>query len=75
MLPCNGKVLTLPDKTVASDAEYIAIESAAGNIISIVPYSNGTINVGDNPEGFYVVRSLGRKGNSHRLGFFIIKRN
>ena len=75
MLQCNGTTLTLPRKTIASDAEYIAIESASGNIVRTFAYSSNTINISSIPQGFYVVRLLGRKGISHRLGFFIIKRS
>ena len=74
MLPCNGTTLQLPHKTESSDAEYLAIESIAGNIIATLPYSTQEANVAFIPAGFYVVRSLNRKGASHRIGFFIIKR-
>lgn len=74
MLPCNGTILQLPAKAASSDAEYLAIESAVGNIVATLPYSTQEVNVTFIPEGFYVVRSLNRKGASHRMGFFIIKR-
>ncbi|MGM9702568.1 MAG: glycoside hydrolase family 10 protein [Prevotella sp.] len=75
MLSCDGKSLRLPRKAEASDAEYIAIESAAGNIITTRPYSTTNVDVRQIPQGFYVVRSLNRKGASHRMGFFIIRRD
>ena len=74
MLICDGKRLIIPEKAVASDAEFIAIESAAGNIIATRPYSTTSVDVSKIPQGFYVVRSLDRKGAVHRLGFFILRR-
>ena len=75
MLGCNGKTLLLPTKAKTSDAEYIAIESASGNILSTRPYSDTAIDVSHIPQGFYVVRSLNSRGTSHRIGFFIIRRD
>jgi hypothetical protein len=32
------------------------------------------VDIGMLPEGIYVLKSLNRKGVTHRLGYFIIKR-
>ena len=53
------------------DADYMLIETLQGQAIAIIPMSN--------PEGLtklncgvYKVKSLGRKGRTHRLGFVFI---
>ena len=75
MLPCNGTTLTLPPNHGSANLEYIAIESVAGNLITTSAYDEtGKTDVSRLDEGFYVVRSLNRRGQSHRLGFFIIRR-
>ncbi|MGM9697567.1 MAG: glycoside hydrolase family 10 protein [Prevotella sp.] len=75
LLWCNGEKLRLPNKEDISDMEYIAIESVAGNIIATRQYITNEIDVRGIPEGFYVVRTLNRRGLSHRIGFFILKRS
>lgn len=74
LLWCNGEKLLLPNKDDITDMEYVAIESVAGNILATRQYSTSEIDVSRIPEGFYVVRTLNRRGSSHRIGFFIIKR-
>lgn len=55
------------------DAEYILIESLQGQIVRMYPYQN-QISTNKLPDGVYVLRSLGRKGVTHRIGTFAIKR-
>ena len=71
MLRCDGTTLFLP--IVATDAAYLAVESTVGNIVTTRPYA-ATVDVSTVPDGFYVARTLNRKGTAHRLGFFIINR-
>ena len=77
MLRCEGTTLFLP--AVAADAAYLAVESAVGHVLADAlplptrPYA-ATVDVSQVPDGFYVARTLNRKGAAHRLGFFIINR-
>jgi hypothetical protein len=42
--------------------------------VAVLPYPADTLDISSIPNGIYQVRSLGRKGITHRLGFFSIKR-
>ena len=75
LLPCNGRLLTLPEKPVTLDANTLAIETLQGTLVATRPWRGNQIDVSTLPEGFYQLRSLGRKGITHRLGFFQIKRH
>ena len=73
-LPCDGHTLTLPDKGSTLDADYVAIETLQGTVVAVRPYTGTTLDVNRLNNGLYILRSLGRKGRTHRLGFFMVKR-
>lgn len=75
LLKCDGKTLRLPEKSNVLDASFITIETLQGHIVATRPYKGSTTDVSRLPEGMYVLRSLGSKGVSHRLGHFIIRRH
>lgn len=75
LIKCDGKTLRLPEKSNVLDASFITIETLQGHIVATRPYKGSTTDVSRLPEGMYVLRSLGRKGVSHRLGHFIIRRH
>ena len=69
----DGRPVRIPDiKTL--DADFIIIEDLAGRQVAIRRHAP-TINVNGIPDGMYQLRTLGRKGRNHRIGFFCIKRN
>lgn len=70
----DGKLLYLPKNGNILDAEYITIETLQGNVVAIRPYKGGSVSIADIKNGIYVVRSLNKKGQTHRLGHFILKR-
>ena len=72
LLLCENNVLTLPIKPATLDADHIVIETLQGRIAATHPYQNDqlTIKVTKLPPGNYIVRSLNRRGITHRLGFF-----
>lgn len=74
LLACDGKTLTLPEKPEILDANTLAIETLQGSLIATRPWRGQSVDVSRLPEGFYQLRSLGRKGVTHRLGFFKVKR-
>lgn len=74
MLSCDGWQLRLPVRDPQLDASVLAITTLQGVIVTTYPYRGTTINVGVLPEGVYILRSLNRKGITHRLGFFRVKR-
>lgn len=74
LLSCDGYQVELPDKGSVLDADMVSIETLQGKMVTLKPYQGKTANVRDVKEGFYVMKSLNKKGKTHRLGFFMIKR-
>jgi hypothetical protein len=70
----DGHWLYLPVKGQTLDAEYVLIETLQGQQLITMPYRGSRINISRLPDGIYVLRSLGRKGVTHRIGQFAIKR-
>ena len=75
LIRCDGSVLQLPAKSNVLDARFIVVESLAGTVVSTHPFSSTSIDIRQQPDGIYVLRSLGRKGVTHRLGHFAIRRS
>ena len=69
----NGNTVALPPIPSTLDIEYILIESVANNIITSKKYEKN-LNINNIPDGMYIIRSLSKKGKSHRLGWMFIKR-
>ena len=69
LLPCDNTFITVPPKGSTLDAQFITIENIYGRIVATRPYNGTKINVKDLPDGVYIVRSLGRKAVTHRLGW------
>lgn len=70
----DGRRLRLPERGNNLDADYLTIESMQGNIIKTLPYRETSADISDVPEGVYILKSLGKKGVTHRLYHFTIKR-
>ncbi len=73
LLRNQGNSLYLPAMPSTLDLEYIIFESATGCAIASCKYAN-PLNVSNIPDGMYIIRSLSRKGKTHRLGWVFIKR-
>lgn len=67
----DGRLLTLPAKGQVLDAEYVVVETLLGTIVDMQPYSGSHADISSLPPGAYVLKSLGRKGVSHRIGYFM----
>ena len=76
LLRCDGKKVEVPNKAHLADTEYLLVESLQGIAVATLSYNGSaeTINISTLKNGMYQMRSLNRKGMSHRLGMFIIKR-
>ena len=70
----NGTAVELPGKGQILDADFVVVETMQGNVLTIEPYTN-RLQVNHIPDGYYQLRSLGKKGRNHRLGFLIVKRH
>ncbi len=73
-IPIVDQYLTIPSKPSTLNADYIVIETLSGQTVSACAYRK-KINVSKLDEGFYQWRTLGKKGVTHRMGFFSIKRH
>lgn len=65
----DGCPVALPQNDSTLDVDFIIIENLMGQQITVVPFAP-SINVATLPDGIYQIRSLGRKGRHHRIGFF-----
>lgn len=75
MLWCNNEKVEIPKKIMLADVEYVTIENMYGRIVTTCSCRKAAaISIKHLPNGVYTLRSLGRKGVTHRLGWFIIKR-
>ena len=72
-LPTDGNTLQLPPIKNILDIKYLVVEDLTGRIVSTRATRLETIDISTLPEGFYVLRSVNRKGVSHRLGYFVRK--
>ncbi len=68
-----GNLIYLPHMPSTIDIEYILFESATGCTITSYKYAK-SLNISNIPDGMYIIRSLSRKGKTHRLGWVFIKR-
>ncbi len=73
MFECDGKRVFI-GKTEANNSDLIQIETMQGTALKTA-FMSKSVDVRDLPEGFYTVRSIGKKKSSHRLGYFEIRRH
>jgi hypothetical protein len=71
MLSNDGPHLQLP--ATDTDHQFLAVCSLQGNIVSTCR-RQPVVDISRLPDGIYQLKSLGKKGASHRLGFFTIRR-
>jgi hypothetical protein len=74
MIPIVDQHLSLPSKPSTLNADFIVIETLAGQAVTVCPYRK-QINTSMLNEGIYQWRTLDKKGVTHRMGYFSIKRN
>jgi uncharacterized lipoprotein YddW (UPF0748 family) len=74
LLGCDGTTLRLPTQARDLDTDLLTIETLQGSTIATRINRGPTLNIASLPEGTYVLRSLGKKNVSHRLGFFKVDR-
>ena len=76
LLKCDGNNLLLPSHVANADATYLVVETLQCTAVALLPWGNGakTANIVRLKNGIYLLRSLNKKGVSHRLGVFVVKR-
>ena len=72
LLPNNGKQLTVPQRNLF-DADLLVVCDMQGRTVKTF-FNRPQINISLLPEGMYQLKTMHKKGHSHRLGFFSIKR-
>lgn len=65
----DGCPVVLPHNDPTLDADFVMVETLMGQAVGVYPYS-AKLDVTALPDGIYQLRSLGRKGRNHRIGFF-----
>ena len=68
----DGRPVRVP-RSALIDADFIIIETLQGKPVATRRYAQA-VSVSGIPDGMYQMRTLGRKGRNHRIGFFSIKR-
>ena len=72
LLANNGRTMTVPQRNLF-DADLLVVTDMKGRTLQT--YTNREqINISRLPEGMYQLRSLHKKGYTHKLGLFSIKR-
>lgn len=74
LLRCDGQWLSLPPRDAASDDDLLIVQTLQGTTIATRTYQNQRLDVSRLPNGFYVLKSMGKRGKAHRLGFFKVER-
>ncbi len=69
---CDGRSLYLGNLEI-NNSDILQIETLQGRVLKTT-FSSKNVNVSDLPEGFYCLRSIGKKNVLHRLGFFKVER-
>ena len=64
----DSQQLRLPHPATL-DAAFIVVENMQGRHVATLPWTSSAIDLAQLPDGMYQLRSLGRKGRTHRLGF------
>jgi hypothetical protein len=70
LLPNDGRKLSIG---ITSDAKVLQIATLQGNVVKTC-MNEPEINISTLPEGIYQLRSVHKKGITHRLGFFVVRR-
>ena len=68
----DGRPIALPAKGAVMDADFVIVEDMKGQALATRPYT-AVLDVSTLPDGLFQLRSLGRKGRTHRIGFFAKK--
>ena len=72
IFPCDGKTLII-GKNELNNSDLLSIETVQGVSVKTV-FVSQKVDVQDLPEGFYQVRSIGKKKSSHRIGYMMLER-
>lgn len=73
LLSCHDGQLALPIKSHVLDAQWLVIDNLMGQQMMVLPYKGNQADVRSLSPGYYLLRSLGNKGISHRLGYFKVE--
>lgn len=72
IFPCDGQFVYLGE-THLNNSDVLRVETMQGTCVMNI-FLFDKIDVTKLPEGFYQVRSVGKKKSNHRIGFFMLER-
>lgn len=67
----NGTMFRMPALPVYLDAQFYVIENTRKEIVAAVPYNKAT-DISKLRDGIYIVRTIGKKARTHRVGWLKI---
>ena len=73
LLTNDGRTLALPPVSRLLDAQRLVVSDLQGRAVQSNPYRQN-VDISTLPEGMYLLTAVNRRGHSHRLGHFIIRR-
>lgn len=74
LLHSDGLTVYAPLASGLSKKDLIMVTTIQGTPIAYKPWRGTTVDVRDVKDGFYCLKSVNKKGKTHRLGFFQIRR-
>ncbi len=72
LIPNDGYSLQVPNFNELPQANNLAIYTMPGNIIATKPFGP-VVSISELPKGVYELRTLNEKGDSHHIGYFLLK--
>ena len=72
LIPNDGYSLQVPNFNELPQANKLAIYTMPGNIIATKPFGS-VVSISELPKGVYELRTLNDKGDTHHIGYFLLK--
>jgi uncharacterized lipoprotein YddW (UPF0748 family) len=74
LLECDNRQVRVPLAELISQRDMLFATDMEGRMVKTLRRKGIMVNVSSLPDGMYFLRSVNRKGKTHRLGMFKIKR-
>lgn len=73
IITTDGRAVSVPDVHATDDVRYLIVETLQGQQIAVRPYAR-KLDVSALSDGVYYLRTINRKGRSHRIATVAVKR-
>lgn len=74
LLPCDNNYVSSPLLDLISQRDALLATTMQGRVVRTLRHDGTKVSVRGLDNGMYILRSVNRKGKTHRLGMFKIKR-